>query len=80
MEGLVDRAGVKAGQRVLIQGGAGGVGHIAIQIARARGAEVYATSSERKRSVVERLGATAIDYNTEPVEQYVAQHTGGAGV
>src|SRR5580698_1944602 len=44
-EGLVDRAGVRAGQKVLVQGGAGGVGHVAIQIARAFGAEVYATSS-----------------------------------
>jgi len=78
-EGLVDRAGVKAGHKILVQGGAGGVGHIAIQIARARGAEVYATSSVGKRSVVERLGATAIDYNSEAVEQYVAEHTGGAG-
>jgi NADPH:quinone reductase-like Zn-dependent oxidoreductase len=61
-EGLVDRARVEAGQRVLIQGGAGGVGHAAIQIARARGAEVFATCSAAHADVVERLGATAIDY------------------
>ncbi len=78
-EGLVDRAGVQAKQKVLVQGGAGGVGHVALQIARALGAETYATSSARKRAVVERFGATAIDYNAEPVEQYVAEHTGGAG-
>jgi NADPH:quinone reductase len=48
-EGLVDRANVQAGQKVLIQGGAGGVGHIAIQIARARGAEVFATDSGGNR-------------------------------
>ena len=44
-EGLVDRAGVHAGQKVLVHGGAGGVGHIAVQIARASGAEVFATGS-----------------------------------
>ena len=44
-EGLVDRAGVHAGQKVLVHGGAGGVGHIAVQIARAFGAEVFATGS-----------------------------------
>lgn len=42
-EGLVDRARVGAGMKVLVHGGAGGVGHIAVQIARALGAEVYAT-------------------------------------
>ena len=44
-EGLVDRANVRTGQKVLIQGGVGGVGHIAVQIAHARGAEVFATVS-----------------------------------
>ncbi|MFD8810744.1 alcohol dehydrogenase catalytic domain-containing protein [Streptomyces sp. NPDC059627] len=44
-EGLVDRAQVRAGQKVLIHGGAGGIGHVAVQIARARGAEVFATGS-----------------------------------
>ena len=78
-EGLVDRARVGEGQKVLVQGGAGGVGHIAIQIARAFGAKVYGTSSAGKRSIVEQSGATAIDYDAQPVEQYVGEHTGGAG-
>jgi NADPH2:quinone reductase len=78
-EGLVDRAAVGAGRSVLIQGGAGGVGHVAIQIARSFGADVYATASERKREVVERFGATFIDYNATAVEDYVARHTGGRG-
>jgi hypothetical protein len=42
-EGFVDRANARAGQTVLIQAGAGGIGHIAIQIARARVVEVFAT-------------------------------------
>src|SRR5579859_1900963 len=78
-EGLVDRAAVRAGQRVLVQGGAGGVGHMAIQIAKSFGATVYATASARKRAIVENFGATFIDYNTTPVEDYVAQHTNGNG-
>jgi NADPH:quinone reductase len=78
-EGLVDRAGVHAGQKVLIHGGAGGVGHVAIQVARVRGAEIFATGSAASRTFIERLGATAIDYRQMPVETYVAEHTGGRG-
>jgi NADPH2:quinone reductase len=77
-EGLVDRAGVRSGQKVLIQGGGGGVGHIAIQLARSYGGEVFATGSKRDRAFIERLGATPIERET-PVETYVAEHTGGAG-
>jgi NADPH:quinone reductase len=66
-EGLVDRACVKAGQTVLVQGGAGGVGHVVVQIACALGAIVYATASSSNRPVVERLGATFIDYRATPV-------------
>lgn len=77
-EGLVDRAAIAPGQAVLIQGGAGGVGHIAIQIARAIGARVFATGSARDRALIERLGATWIDRDAE-VAAYVAEHTGGQG-
>ncbi len=78
-EGLVDRAAVHAGQKVLVQGGAGGVGHIAIQLAKAYGAEVFATDGAPKRDFIESLGATAIDYKTVGVADYVAAHTGGEG-
>ena len=78
-EGLVDRAKVRAGQKVLIHGGAGGVGHVAVQLAKALGAEVYATDAAERKDVVERLGATAIDFNASTVEQYVAAHTDGEG-
>ena len=50
-EGLVDRAKVQAGQKVLVHGGAGGVGHVAVQLARARGAELFATGSAKWRSI-----------------------------
>lgn len=77
-EGLVDRAQVQARQRVLIHG-AGGVGHMAIQIARAFGAEVFAADAGAKQSRIEQLGATAIDYRQTTVEEYVDDHTGGRG-
>lgn len=78
-EGL-KRAGVSAGQSVLIHGGAGGVGHVAIQLARKLGAEVFATGTgDAQRAVIEGFGATMIDFKDETVEDYVAKHTGGAG-
>ncbi|WP_338582143.1 zinc-dependent alcohol dehydrogenase family protein [Pseudomonas sp. MAG733B] len=78
-EGLVDRARVQPGQKVLIHGGAGGVGHVAVQIARAFGAEVFATGSARHQGIIEAFGATFIDYRTSSVEDYVEQHTAGEG-
>ncbi|MBB3214880.1 NADPH:quinone reductase-like Zn-dependent oxidoreductase [Herbaspirillum sp. Sphag1AN] len=78
-EGLVDHANVHAGQKVLIHGGAGGVGHIAVQIALALGADVYATGSASQRDLITSYGATFIDYQTTSVEQYVDQYTAGEG-
>lgn len=78
-EGVVDRAEVHAGQQVLVHAGAGGVGHIAVQLAQALGAEVFATVSDDKQHVVKDLGATSIDYRTLSAEQYVAIHTEGQG-
>jgi NADPH2:quinone reductase len=78
-EGLVDRAGVHAGQTVLVHGGAGGVGHVAVQLAIARGATVFATGSAKDLEAIRSLGAEPIDYRATPVEKYVASATGGAG-
>jgi NADPH:quinone reductase-like Zn-dependent oxidoreductase len=71
-QGLVDLGGVREGDRVLVHGGGGGVGHVAVQIARALGAHVIATASTSKRKFVEGFGAdevidyTAVDF-TEAV-------------
>jgi NADPH:quinone reductase-like Zn-dependent oxidoreductase len=78
-EGLVDRAAVSAGQLVLVHGGAGGVGHIAVQIALTRGAQVFATGSADSRHYIEGLGATFIDYRSEAPEQYRDRLTAGRG-
>lgn len=78
-EGLVDRAGVTAREKVLVQGGAGGVGWMAIQIARSFGAEVFATCSAASQKAIEQLGATAIDYGQSSVAEYVGDHTAGLG-
>jgi NADPH:quinone reductase len=78
-EGLVDRAGTRSRQSVLVHGGGGGVGHIAVQIARAIGAEVFATGSIKDKSYIEKLGAVFIDYNATPVAEYIGEHTAGRG-
>jgi NADPH2:quinone reductase len=78
-EGLVDRANVRSGQRVLVHGGVGGVGHMAVQLARARGAEVFATVEASQMDLARTLGATPIDYRSTSVAQYVEAHTGGEG-
>lgn len=78
-EGLVDRAGVRAGQKVLVHGGAGGVGHMAVQLARAFAAEPYATGSRKDQAYIEGLGAVFIDYSHTPVDDYVSAHTAGRG-
>jgi NADPH:quinone reductase len=78
-EGLVDRANVRQGQNVLVLGGAGGVGHVAVQIAKARGATVFATASAAKHDLVQQLGAVPIDYRTTSIEQIVQTFTEGQG-
>jgi NADPH:quinone reductase-like Zn-dependent oxidoreductase len=77
-EGLIDRANVQKGDKVLVQAGAGSVGHMVVQLAKNLGADVYATVSEQKADIVKGFGATPIDKNT-PVEDYVNQYTDGKG-
>jgi NADPH:quinone reductase len=78
-EGLVDRAGVGPGKKVLVHEGAGGVGHVAIQVARAHDAEVYATGSAADAATITALGATAIDYGAVTAAEYVDAYTAGVG-
>lgn len=62
-QALNDTARLQAGQRVLIHAAAGGVGHLAVQIAKARGAYVIGTASQRNHDLVKSLGADeVIDY------------------
>ena len=56
-QALVETAGVAEGSRVLVLGGAGGVGHLAVQIAKARGAWVAGTASPEKHDFLQGLGA-----------------------
>src|SRR5947207_15334865 len=66
---LVDSAKLGAGQSVLIHGGSGGVGTFAIQIAKARGAKVFATASTPNQDLLKELGAdVAIDYTKQKFE------------
>lgn len=80
-QALIERGQLEAGQRVLIHGGAGGVGHIALQIARWLGAEVTATvSSDTKAHMARACGAEhVVLYREEAVSEYVARLTEGQG-
>ncbi|MCC6406371.1 MAG: NADP-dependent oxidoreductase [Planctomycetes bacterium] len=69
-QALVDTAKLESGQRVLVHGGAGGVGHFAVQIAKARGAYVYATAGEQNQAFLRELGVDRpIDYTSERFEE-----------
>ena len=78
---LVSRAQVRAGETVLVLGGASGVGSAAIQIARARGARVLATAGgEEKQRLCRELGAEAVlDHRSEGWGKEVKKLTGGKG-
>jgi NADPH2:quinone reductase len=81
-EALFDRCSLKAGETVLIHGGAGGVGYIAVQIARQAGAEVFTTiSGPEKAAFAESCGADhCINYREEDFVDSVLELTGGQGV
>lgn len=80
-EAFVTRAQIQVGETVLVHGGAGGVGSIAIQIAKAMGARVFTTAARRDHDFVSGLGADlAIDYRTEDYIEVVNRATGDFGV
>ena len=78
---LVDRARVTPSDHVLVHAGAGGVGHVAVQMAKALGARVATTvSGAEKAEIARKLGADdIINYREETVEDYVQRITGGRG-
>ena len=80
-EAIVGRLAVRSGETVLIQGGAGGVGSFAVQIAKAAGARVLATASTANQEVLRPLGAdVAIDYTKDDVTEVAHRETSGKGV
>lgn len=80
-EALFDRARILPGQNILIHGATGGVGHIAIQLAKFAKATVYSTaSSTEKLEIARELGAEyLINYREMTVEEYVHKYTDGKG-
>jgi NADPH:quinone reductase-like Zn-dependent oxidoreductase len=79
--GLVLMGGLREGDRVLVHAAGGGVGLAAVQIAAARGAEVFGTASASKHDAIRAQGVDhPIDYRTTDFEEVVADLTGGDGV
>lgn len=81
-EALFERANLQQGQTVFINAGAGGVGHVAIQLAKYKGAKVCTTiSNKEKANFVKSLGADLIlNYKEDNIEQAILDWTGGKGV
>lgn len=80
-EALVSRAALRVGESILIHGGAGGVGHVAIQVAKAMGAKVFTTVREDNFEFARRVGAdVVIDYRKEDYVNVIMRETGGRGV
>lgn len=80
-DALVRRIQLRVGETVLIHGGAGGVGSFAVQIAKAMGARVLATSGPDNLETLRKLGAdVVINYRTEDPAQIALRETGGQGV
>jgi NADPH:quinone reductase-like Zn-dependent oxidoreductase len=71
-QGLFDHGDLQAGQHVLIHGAAGGVGHLAVQCAKARGARVSTTASKEDMEFVRSLGADQVIDKAEPFERRIA--------
>ncbi len=78
---LHEKVRITRGMNVLVQGGTGGVGHIAVQLAHLAGAKVFTTiSSDRKAAIATELGAdVAINYTTTTADEILDTNTGGRG-
>lgn len=69
---LIEAAALNAGQTILIHGAAGGVGHVAVQLAKSRGATVLGTASDKNLQFLRELGVDeAINYSSRPFEEVV---------
>jgi NADPH2:quinone reductase len=80
-EALIVRAALRVGESILVHGGAGGVGHIAIQLAKATGARVFTTVRDANFEFARSLGADVIiDYHKEDYVDAIMRETGGRGV
>lgn len=80
-EALVVRAALRVGESILVHGGAGGVGHVAIQLAKAIGARVFTTVRDSNIEFARSMGAdVVIDYEKEDYVDAVLRETGGRGV
>lgn len=80
-EALFEKGNLKSDDSILIHAATGGVGHVAIQLAKWAGAKVYTTvSSSKKSELATKLGADfVINYREQTVEQYVKEYTDGQG-
>jgi len=80
-EALIMRAALRVGESILIHGGAGGVGHVAIQVAKAIGARVFTTVRETNFEFARSMGADVlIDYGKEDYVDAILRETAGQGV
>lgn len=80
-EALIVRAELKAGESILVHGGAGGVGHVAIQLAKATGAKVFTTVRNANFDFARSMGADVIiDYKKEDYVDAILRETAGRGV
>ncbi|MCE8033816.1 zinc-dependent alcohol dehydrogenase family protein [Halomonas sp. MCCC 1A11057] len=80
-EALVVRAALRVGESILVHGGAGGVGHVAIQVAKAMGAMVFTTVRDTNVDFVRNMGAdVVIDYEEEDYVDVILRETDGHGV
>ncbi|MFK3821761.1 zinc-dependent alcohol dehydrogenase family protein [Pseudomonas yamanorum] len=80
-EALVVRGALKVGESILVHGGAGGVGHVAIQLAKAMGAKVFTTVREANAEFARSMGADVIiDYEKEDYVDVIQRETAGRGV
>jgi NADPH:quinone reductase-like Zn-dependent oxidoreductase len=76
----LDAVGLRGGESLLVGGGAGGVGHFAVQLGVVRGARVIATASERNHQFVRELGGEPVDYRADGAAERILELAGGDGV